>query len=53
VTNALINAVNRKTALKPLQLLEPLATMGEEEKALYQSRIEKAQVAPKPQKVRS
>lgn len=49
VPNVLINAANRKTTLEPLRLLEPPASLGEKEKALYQDRIAKAQVARKGQ----
>ncbi len=47
VPSALINALNRKTTLDPLQLLEPTASLGTEEKVLYQSKITKAQVVKK------
>jgi len=43
VSHALINAVTRKTTLTPSQLLEPVASLEGEQRALYQSRIAKAQ----------
>ncbi len=43
VSHALINALGRKTTLKPLQLLEPTAAIDSQEKSLYLNRIAKAQ----------
>ncbi len=43
VLHALINAVNRKQTLTPSQLIEPVASLGGEERALYLRKIAKAQ----------